>query len=429
MIPHSTLSNTSIGSSAPLNRLYEYTLGLILFLQILFPKMIAVGIGLFALSVLLLAINRKLELVSDKKVHLLFILFYVAYAVGCFFTNNASEAGHVLESKLSFLLFPILFLFIPNRKIDFSIPVMIYVGALLLEFIYAEGVQFSRLFSTGNWEYMITRNSHHHHPTYMSIFDMIGALLLIYGHRQGWRFFTKRIVLVLAVILMLDYILCFSLAALLFFVLFVSFIGFFWLSKKYSWKRTVLLIGSAIVGFLSIAEFTDGVVSEMGDTLTSIGEFVASSDKFIEQPNKRFTSNEIRMVVWNFSANAIRKHPLGYGTGNIDEVMGSYFDRYHLAYFTENKFNPHNQYLQTWIETGVIGFLILITLFFSLFRIAKKRKNFVLLIFVLSFAFNALFESVFQKESGIVYFSVMAFLLLTMVVKENSSKEVPKTVG
>lgn len=392
--------------------MYEISLGMILFLQVFQPKLVAIGIILFFLSVVFNAFKKQLVLNSNKSIHLILVLLYLAYGIGCFFTDIPSEAKHVMESKMTFAIFPLLFLWIPKRKLNLAIPIWIFIIGLLIESFYAFGNNFSALISTWDLNYLVTRNAHHHHPTYMSIFYMFGVALLIFGKKRGYKSFQNKWIYLIAVVFCIDYLLCFSLAALLFLTILIALIGIVWFSKKYGIKKSLLIVGLALFGFLALIEITDGVITEIGETAQSIGEYASNPEKFVDQPNKRFTSNEIRLVVWTISIQAIKEQPFGYGTGNTDVVMGNGFQKYHLSYFIENEFNPHNQYLQTWIELGLQGFILLMTIFATIVWIAKKQNNYLLLLLVISFIFNCLFESMFQQASGIVFFTFMTFFLL-----------------
>jgi hypothetical protein len=66
--------------------------------------------------------------------------------------------------------------------------------------------------------------------------------------------------------------------------------------------------------------------------------------------------------------------------------------------------------LQTTLEIGFIGLILLLTYIISLLKLAWIHKNAFLAIIVGGLFFNALFESVLQRQSGIVFFSFMLSL-------------------
>ena len=75
--------------------------------------------------------------------------------------------------------------------------------------------------------------------------------------------------------------------------------------------------------------------------------------------------------------------------------------------------NAHNQFSDTIIAVGIIGLLLLLGFFIMPFYLWIKNKNFDIVFFSLLFiiAFNCLFESVFERQMGIMFFTFFYFLL------------------
>src|SRR5690606_11372808 len=108
-------------------------IGITLFLQIVFPKIMPIGIIILSLSVIYLGFSKEVKFVATKT-HFYLIAFYATYLIGVFFTNNPNEASHVLESKLSFLIFPLLFFIIPKKKINLLLPISLSNLGLMIAF-------------------------------------------------------------------------------------------------------------------------------------------------------------------------------------------------------------------------------------------------------------------------------------------------------
>lgn len=75
--------------------------------------------------------------------------------------------------------------------------------------------------------------------------------------------------------------------------------------------------------------------------------------------------------------------------------------------------NMHNQYLETMMTVGIIGVILLLALFIVPIYLSYKNKSFHIELFSLLFiiAFNCLFESVFERQMGIMFFVFFYFLL------------------
>ena len=93
------------------------------------------------------------------------------------------------------------------------------------------------------------------------------------------------------------------------------------------------------------------------------------------------------------------------------------------------KLNPHNQYFQTAIEVGMVGlFFLLAIIFFGLYY-AILNKNWLLLFILISLAFNCLFESILQRQSGIVFYTFWISLLFSRGSGRLNPKSLLEDVG
>jgi O-antigen ligase len=387
-------------------KFYEFSMGLTLLLQVLFPKLMPLGMLLFALSIGWLSMKREMKWFISTT-HILFILFYFMYGVGCFFTQDYQEAAHVLESKLSFVLFPILFLALPRQQLNYRIPIFMYLGSMLLLFIYSVYHSFSCFVETTNFSCFISTGlSSIHHPTYMAIYYLVGGFLVI-----KIKNIPFVITLILLVIFSMGYLLCMSLSAILFLLLLIAIGGFSWLNRKIGSVKSVgiviLMLGSVVL----LIDQSKDTIDDIQYTYNSLKNYLNSPQQFVKNANRYLVGNEERLVLWTVSTEAITEQPLGYGTGNVDIVLGAKLRDYGLNELAGKRFNPHNQFLQTTIEIGIVGLIVLIALYFTITLKAIRDNQWVLLVLVASFAFNSLFESLFQRQSGIVFFTFWVFIL------------------
>ena len=94
----------------------------------------------------------------------------------------------------------------------------------------------------------------------------------------------------------------------------------------------------------------------------------------------------------------------GVGNGDVVDKMVVEYKKHGLDELAEKRINPHNQYLEIFLGTGVIGLASLLLLFiFPVIR-SVKRKNLLFLSFLGIVAFNLFFESVFNSQTGVFYF-------------------------
>jgi hypothetical protein len=182
-----------------------------------------------------------------------------------------------------------------------------------------------------------------------------------------------------------------------------------------------------MVGILNVPS----VKTDMKATWKSLENYIENPDEYVKNKPGYKTGNEIRLVMWMVTIQEIIAHPLGVGTGNVDEVLSHRLlskNQKKLAEKDENgtiQFNPHNQFLQTSLEVGIVGGLILLLVVSMWFKIGWNSKNWMLLILSASLAFNGLFESMLQRQSGIVFYSFWSVLLIVWSFQNQQSINQP----
>jgi len=81
--------------------------------------------------------------------------------------------------------------------------------------------------------------------------------------------------------------------------------------------------------------------------------------------------------------------------------------------------DPHNQFLRTFIATGIPGFLALIGIFLYGFLRGIKSRDYLLLAFMILILIHFIFKSMLFRENGVVFFSFFYGLLYTANIPEN----------
>ncbi|MGD1046142.1 MAG: O-antigen ligase family protein [Bacteroidota bacterium] len=140
------------------------------------------------------------------------------------------------------------------------------------------------------------------------------------------------------------------------------------------------------------------------------------------------SSMEKRFGGWDAALNMFKDHPLtGVGIGRYIDEYPNYASQYYAAYAKHNvsMISAHNMYLNYLAETGVPGFLILVTIFIAIvrrgFHLLKEGKQdylfkFSLLISVLVFLINNLVDGITSAyvkdiDKGMVFWSITAMIM------------------
>jgi O-antigen ligase len=392
-------------------------LGIMLGLFCVAPKLIAISLLCFFL-LFVYGITKGFLKFSFSWPLFFLACFYLAYVVGVFFTEDVALANRYLENKLSFLIFPILFSFVPIQKVSLRLPFTgLLIGLCLstiLSFfnaweLYERGVEFKLAFYSSGFSYI-------HHPSYLTAFYILGFYAACYGYKRKWKGFSKLTLAVFGVFTLSTIYFCNSFAGLILTFLFLLSFIIITLIRKIGFKYVGLIVGGAfcvvllIVGF----NFRNGTKdnNEIVHLVESVKDYSKGPSAYVQKYKGYKTGNEVRLIMWTATFLEILNHPFGVGTGNVDIYLSKRLISMNQREMAEKEYNPHNQFLQTTLEIGVFGLFIFLTFLILSVRFALKTKNKLLGLVIVILIFNSIFESMLQRQSGIVFFSFLICLLI-----------------
>lgn len=409
-------------------KVFSFYFGIFAFASLVFPKQIGLFVVFLALVIIsgfvMKQLTWKLNFIS-----ILFITLYLSYIVGIFFAHELSNGLKYAEYKLAFLLIPLLMSV--QTKFNFNLR-SAFIGLILATiFLGIYGILNAyNCFSThnSNWLFYCFSSSYIspiHHPSYYSCFLLFAIVGAWYGYLEKWIYFKIIPVILFSLFALLMYGLCLSLAAFLFLgIVIVTFIAYLIYKKYGKWITSSFLVVSII--FFPILLFnTPSIGEDIRTTTKSLTEYFSSPQLFLSSTvdSTEIPGNQKRLIMWTVTGELIVEHPFGVGTGNVDDYIDPRLEKYGFHELVEEDLNPHNQYLQTTLEIGLIGGLILIVLFGSICWIGIKRKSYLLFFLGASLAFNSLFESMLQQQSGIVFYT---FWILLISIILNEKKQIAK---
>jgi O-antigen ligase len=121
------------------------------------------------------------------------------------------------------------------------------------------------------------------------------------------------------------------------------------------------------------------------------------------------TGTDSRLVTWSASIHAIQQHPfIGVGPGDVHDILNTYYEEHGHTVALELEFNAHNQFLQSWVAKGIGGILLVLAMIvFGLMKIRKEVKTIVIGFFA-TVCITMLIESIFETQSGVVFFCFFA---------------------
>lgn len=411
---------------------------------------------------------------KHKFIYLISIAFWAIYAISFLYSDNSAEARIQIGKKLSFFLFPLFFLFsnlsyLTKDRVR-TIMYCFVLGIITLFLINLIWAGYDFIFNeaeiiriTSPHKFFKTDNTIFPpmHRAHFSLYTCLGMVFCFVEFIKNNSLRLKIFDLLTSIFLFFSPFYVYSRAGILcsIVILFTLWIWVTFILKK---KRFGIITGSIflislVIGYFvfpkTIDRFTnaiDNIQNGKGDcrlTIRNANRYVLRenfiwgtgsgdrNDKTLESyymykdnliPYMKLIKNndindtekdEIDSTIY------VEKYVSGVYT-YLDSIISdnNYNELYNKEYYNEyriikhcikHELNAHNQFYDTIIAVGLIGLILLISFYLSPIYLWIKSKNFDVLFFSLLIivAFNSLFESVFERQMGIMFFVFFYFLL------------------
>lgn len=399
-------------------KIYQYSFLGLCGLWIPFPQLGSKLIALLGVVVVIGAFQKKLEF-KFNGIFLGFSVLYALYALYIFNNTTAVNEGPYLEYKLSLVVFPLLLSFKPQQKIERSIVMTSVVsGAFLLGLLYIVRAVGKYFISHDAQVFHSSWFAYNHHPSYAAVFFSFAVFYLLhtFKERQGAQ---KWITVGLIAFFTLLHIPLESLAGILLLGIIFSYFLLRWAWHQFNKAIFMSLILLGLLCVKGLLTLQRSLEQNISDTLLVSKRYLTDPQKFVKECPQKMTGNQARLILWTISGEIIAAHPLGVGISGLDAEMSR---KLHVLGFHEmaaKHWNPHNQFLQLTAEIGWLGLLLFISILIAIARLAWQRKDQLLGFLLLSLVLNALFESMLQRQSGIVFYLLFlsAFIAIITIPK------------
>lgn len=377
----------------------------ILFFSIVYQKLVPIGFGFMLISLVFRRQTiKKTELISffKKGPALWFIFYYLLLVVGLLWTENHSFAFSKLENKLAFLLMPTLLIFTVRKwgNLEWK---QLLVYSLLFALVMYETLALWRYIgqSENSWqfEFLSSRFSIFMHRSYFACYLVIGIVLLFDNIRKVFTMTNLALICFFSIGVLQTG----SKAGIV--CLFVVFIVQFFAFTKLKNTRFNWIMNFSVLLF-SIVLLTNNPIKTRFETMWSaLGNIQTKKNNSIE-------SNTARIIMWNTSLDVWKENFLfGTGTGDYDDELTAKNIEYKNFGVAKERLNSHNQFLNSAVQLGLVGFLVLLMIFISSYFFSEK-KLWQLLILVV-FLINFLVESFLETQAGIILFCTLLLLFYT----------------
>lgn len=379
-----------------------------------FPQRL-INIALMAWVALSIVSYNKSTLVKAKYLWLLPI-FYVLYFIG-FFTSE-TMSFKFLEYKLSLIIFPLLFfLHTYDQKQRDSI-LKVFVGGLVASALVCFVMACYNSFDILNGDFSLRPN-------------VIEGKGFIESVLYGGNYFFGRYLSIFHQTVYYAMYLCAGVAVLLFAPkmfstkLRTSLLGFF-LIFIFLVSNKASVIALALILVLKLCTWN---VNRSKKTIgVSLFAMMLAAFVFLNPRIKESVLNIVegkmtlnkearygfatRLLSWDAAISLIKERPVfGYGHAATQTALNKKYQEEGYIFPLKESYNAHNLWLQSWLENGLLAIIILFGIFLVLFQ--KSWHNPLFLAFVLLLLTNSLFEGMFNRFSGISFFSFLVCFIFS----------------
>ncbi len=346
--------------------------------------------------------------ISKLSIHLnifFFILagFYFLYGFGLLYSENLNAGLLKMENKSSFFIIPILTLlssslYQTRKWYLISFVISNFTASIICLFIALQDFTYGNLYYT-HFSYFL-------HPSYFALYVVFSMHIVwqLISTEKGMGIMLKRVLYFVMLYFAFIVYLISSKIGIISGILSLSFIFFHEFSATYKLsKRTVFL-----VVMISLFVYS-GITNH---------RFRIFSENIQKTPTE---NTHTRFLIWQESLNVIEENIFfGQGTGDAQSALNKrYLSKGYMDAY-EHQLNAHNQYLETFISLGLIGFIALLLLFILPLYYLKDQFEILSVVFLFLIGFHLLFESMFERFWGIVFFAF--FFSLFFISKRSMSK-------
>ncbi len=352
----------------------------------------------------LVGLVKKENQFQLQYVHAPWMVLFLLYASSLFWSSTPDWSA--LERKLALLAFPLLFGFkwknpLPLAQMwlahTLSCLVLIaiaYYDAVMCELTLGQSV---RCFST-------TYFSQVHHPSYFSAFLIFSIIGLLLGKVAWFRTKPRWISWLLILIFSGMHLHLGTLAGIIALAVVLMIFTIYRLLQYLGTTKSIVIGALLLLFSIVLALLSKDIRSDAQNARDFTRSYMENPEVFVKGRKEPLQGNEVRLILWTASVELGLQHPMGLGLGGLEPALTKKLCGWGYPKQAEKEFNPHNQFLQIWNEIGLIGFALLCWILYAVNKHFYQKRQLSGLLLTLVFFIFCAFESILQRESGIVFF-------------------------
>ena len=346
------------------------------------------------------------------------VLYWLMIVVSVLFSANTASAWQVVGRKAGLIIFPLCFLLTDTSYINAKY--LCGLGYALLAsicgvFLYFMGIAVVGMIGGASWATVsVSYVFDPRHHTYTALYMTIAIVFVLHEMSTRWKEMKVWQKVLMAV----------SLTVCMFYLMIVN-------SRAGVLSLWIVVIGYVLYMVLFCKQWKCALLVALLFAGVLLGmKFLGHTDR-VEQTVESVSGGEsdARILIYKSALHTAKEMPVvGYGAGDYYQSFSEISDKENNGYVAAN---IHNQYLETLLSVGVIGLIpFLIWLFYPLW-LAWRRKSpnlFLLLMLEGVVMFNLLFESMLERQMGLLFIGyLLSVIVLILSMEENKFGRVRKS--
>ena len=366
-----------------------------------------------------------------------FVLFYLLHASSLLWSANEAATLFSLEKKAALIAIPV---FIGlDRQFDFvgfRQCLLSLVLGCCISIWFCLLLAFRNYFHTGKASFLF-----YHafswpldelNAIYFSFFTFSG---LVFGHyliRIKYSLLANiRWQIFVIFSLSMGLVLLSSRLFIVLTLLYLSRLAFQNYSKLVS-KRIRVAGIITVIAFLAGVLFLSQIRDRFDQLLDSQFEILQQDQFAYDTP---FNGLTIRLLLWRFAGEIMgeeRAYLLGTGVGDAQDLLDDTIIEHNVYHGNPTLgdqgylgYNFHNQYIETWVQLGLIGSLVWLLLLGLGWRKWRWDWNHPVLYFNIAVLAFSMIESFLERQHGVVFFAL--FVSIFQIISEHEAPQKPST--
>ncbi len=352
--------------------------------------------------------------------------FFLMETISYFYYGNLADAWINYSPKILLWALPIAILSLPfslftKKRIKILIYTYLIGCATYVLVTLGYGIMRAEQFQAFYYT-IYTRLSLWKHPTFMAMMLLFSNVILYYRNyineekQPKWE---RAAILILLILQSFYIILLQSKAGLIAFAALMPFL-FYHLYQKLSRRKFYVIILTCILGAVCCYQ----LIPEKYNRFTGMMNVLKNANS-----EQALSSTNYRVMAMSASIDAIKSNPiLGVGYMGAQDQLAAVASSNDLS----TELRPHNQYLQTTMQLGIIGLIALLAILVSIPYCCKQQQmtRYFAATFVLLFAIVSLFESSWEGITMVSYSSAIIPLIILLSPKNkiNEASATKKTL-